>query len=106
MAETFCFNIEDSGDGPLQVLVPSDEMGEQVKDLLREMGERAVRVVTQEEQAVADDVVDVGEEAPLCCTLEPDRPWNGSVCEMLTGLSEEEARQEIIKLDLLKNAGV
>jgi len=103
MAEIFCFNIEDSGDGPLQVLVPSDEMGEQVKELLREMGERAVRVVT-EEQAIAEDVGDV--EAPLCCSLEPEHPWDGSVCELLTGLTEEEARQEIIKLDLLKNAGV
>jgi len=107
MAEQFCFNIEDSGDGPLQVLVSSDEMGEQVKELLREMGERAVRVVTLEEQAVADDVEDADlEVASLCCTLEPDRPWNGSVCEMITGLTEEEAREEIIKLDLLKNAGV
>jgi len=104
MSEQFCFNIQDTGDGPLQVLVPYDQVGE-VKELLREMGERAVKVVTLEEQAVAEGV-DVDEEASLCCSLEPNRPWNGSVCEMITGLTEEEARGEIIKLDLLKNAGV
>jgi len=42
-------------------------------------------------------------EMGLCCLLEPDRAWDDSVCRDLTGLSEEEAKEEKLKMELLLN---
>jgi len=109
MTEQFCFQVQDSGEGPLQVLVPADRVGE-FKGLLREMGERAVEVVSLEEEQVwgAQGAGAVSEEsfeepqavAGLCCPLD-DGPWKDSPCEELTGWSEEEAAEELAKHQLL-----
>jgi len=111
MTEQFCFQVQDSGEGPLQVLVPADQVGE-FKGLLREMGERAVEVVSLEEQGWgapgAGAVPEESSEEPqeledftgLCCPLN-DGPWKDSPCEEVTGWSEEEARQELAKHRLL-----
>jgi len=107
MTEQFCFQVQDSGEGPLQVLVPADQVGE-FKGLLREMGERAVEVVSLEEQvwgaqgagAVSKESIEEPQAVGLCCPLD-DGPWKDSPCEEFTGWSEEEARQELAKHALL-----
>jgi len=107
MAEQFCFHVQDSGEGPLQVLVPANQVGE-FKGLLREMGERAVEVVALEEQdwgapgagAVSEEAFEEPQAAGLCCPLD-NGPWKDSPCEDLTGWSEEEAVQELAKHELL-----
>jgi len=111
MTEQFCFQVQDSGEGPLQVLVPADQVGE-FKGLLREMGERAVEVVplqvwgAQGAGAVSEESIEESIEesqaAGLCCPLD-DGPWKDSPCEEITGWSEEEARQELAKHELLSD---
>jgi len=100
MTEQFCFQVQDSGEGPLQVLVPANQVGE-FKGLLREMGERAVEVVSLEEQAgaVSEESFEEPQAAGLCCPLD-DGPWKDSPCEELTGWSEEEAAQKLVKLSI------
>jgi len=112
MTEQFCFQVQDSGEGPLQVLVPADQVGE-FKGLLREMGERAVEVVSLEEEqvwgapgagAVSEESIEEPQELEdftgLCCPLNAG-PWKDSPCEELTGWSEAEAAQELAKHELL-----
>jgi len=105
MTERFCFDVQDSGEGPLKVLVLSNQVGE-FKGLLREMGERSVEVESLEDLVAQDVEADlgseeVGEVLGLCCSLEPDVPWNGSVCELVTGLDEVAMLKEIAKLELV-----
>ncbi len=111
MTEQFCFQVQDSGEGPLQVLVPADRV-EEFKGLLREMGERSVGVGPLEEPGWgapgAGAVPEESSEEPqeledftgLCCPLN-DGPWKDSPCEEFTGWSEEEAVQELAKHALL-----
>jgi len=105
MTEQFCFQVQDSGEGPLQALVPADQLGE-FKGVLREMGERGVEVAPLEERdwgaqgagAISEESIE--EPQGLCCPLD-DGPWKDSPCEEFTGWSEEEARQELAKHALL-----
>jgi len=111
MTEQFCFQVQDSGEGPLQALVPADQLGE-FKGLLREMGERGVEVgalgepgwgasgagaVPEESSEEPQELEDLTE---LCCPLN-DGPWRGSPCEESTGWSPEEAAQQLAKHELL-----
>ena len=51
--------------------------------------------------AVPEEELPELEAVGLCCPLEPDRAWDDSACAMVTGLSEEEALQELAKMELL-----
>jgi len=51
--------------------------------------------------AVSEEIPQEPEEAGLCCPLEPGLDWDDSVCRDLTGWTEEEAVQELAKLQLL-----
>jgi len=109
MTEQFCFQVQDSGEGTIHTLVPSNQV-EDFKALLREMGERSVDVLPLEEQgwgapgagAVSEESIEESIEEPqgLCCPLD-DGPWKDSPCEEFTGWSEEEAVQELAKHTLL-----
>jgi len=51
--------------------------------------------------AVSEEIPQELEAASLCCPVEPGRDWDDSVCRDLTGWTEEEALQELAKLQLL-----
>jgi len=104
MTERFCFNVEDSGEGPLKVRVPSNQVWD-FKGLLREMGERSVEVVSLEDDLVAEEVEgNLGpqeqEAVGLTCYIDPG-PWNGSACELLTGLDESAMLEELARMEII-----
>jgi len=51
--------------------------------------------------SVPEEIPQELEASGLCCPLEPERRWDDSACRDLTGWSEEEALQELAKMELL-----
>ena len=101
--ETFCFELVDSGDGPVQY-VTADPEGLQSALGLAE--KRRVQVVPLEEfVAIAEDEDNFSPEQAgvigLTCCLEPDRPWNGSVCELVTGFDEAAMLAELARMEII-----
>jgi len=97
--DTFCFELVDTGDGPVQY-VTADPAG--LKAALGLAEERRVEVVPLEEFVAIGEGEQLPEDevAGLCCPMD-NGPWKGSDCEVWTGWSEEEVRQELAKIDLL-----
>lgn len=51
--------------------------------------------------AVSEEIPLEREASGLCCPLEPERSWDDSVCRDMTGWSEEEAIEELAKMEIL-----
>jgi len=69
------------------------------QEVMEDVSEWGVGEAREASELVAEEAS--APEGGLCCSLEPDRAWDDSVCAMVTGLSEQEAMQELAKLELL-----
>ena len=106
MVERINPKVVDEGDGCFTLVADSAEEAARLRVIL---GPSAcgLGIRYEDPEPVALEEVEEVEELQelevvrLCCPLEPDRAWDDSVCRDLTGWSEEEAKQEKLKMELL-----
>lgn len=73
---------------------------EDLEDPVENLGEKLDQEFSEALEAVSRET----ERPALVCPLEPDRPWDGSVCEELTGL-DETGVELIIEVAKLRDEG-
>jgi len=104
MADRFCFEVLDPGEGPLKALVPV-EQEEEFKELMRVMGARGVEIESlRAEDVPADDeelveefvAEELAELSDPVCPLEPDVSWEESVCGLVEDVVVERVMANVL----------
>jgi len=103
MEERINTRVLDEGNGCFTLVADSPEEAARLRVILSPSS--CGLGITYEDPELESVVEEVEEEElgveGLCCPLEPSLAWDDSVCRGMTGWSEEEALQELAKLEML-----